>query len=260
MGRSSSSPARAPARPGSSSSASGWLLETRRRTSLPEQLLVLTYNVKAARSSRTRIDAGGRRRDRARMTVSNFHSFCQRVLTENAADAGLPPRPDVLDGVGQVLLLKDIRPTSALVYHGRTGGSATFVQFINRAKDELVTPGRLRRLRRRGAAGLRGPIRQLRGRCRAPRHVQGNLKPLRDVRGAYAGVRAERARRGARRGARLRPERRREGRRPRGPPDDRRRPARAHGRSQFAARRPCRASTRSPRPTSPTAPRSRSCG
>jgi len=30
------------------------------------------------------------------MTVSNVHSFCQRILTENAADAGLPPRPDVL--------------------------------------------------------------------------------------------------------------------------------------------------------------------
>ncbi len=29
------------------------------------------------------------------MTVSNFHSFCQRILTENAADAGLPPNPDV---------------------------------------------------------------------------------------------------------------------------------------------------------------------
>ena len=27
------------------------------------------------------------------MTVSNFHSFCQRILTENAADAGLPPQP-----------------------------------------------------------------------------------------------------------------------------------------------------------------------
>src|SRR5512147_2827104 len=73
------------------------------------------------------------------MSVSNFHSFCQRILTENAADAGLPPRPDVLDGVAQVLLLKDIRPQLTLIYHSDWWLSG-IVQFINRAKDELVTP------------------------------------------------------------------------------------------------------------------------
>ena len=52
------------------------------------------------------------------MTVSNFHSFCQRILTENGGDAGLPARPDVLDGVGQVLLLRDLAPELGLVYHG----------------------------------------------------------------------------------------------------------------------------------------------
>jgi superfamily I DNA/RNA helicase len=85
---------------------------------LPEHLLVLTYNVKAARELQERLDATVGTATRARMTVSNFHSFCQRILTENAADAGLPPRPDVLDGVAQVLLLKDIRPQLSLVYHG----------------------------------------------------------------------------------------------------------------------------------------------
>jgi superfamily I DNA/RNA helicase len=77
---------------------------------LPEQVLVLTYNVKAAQQLQQRLDEAVGRATRARMTVSNFHSFCQRILTESAADAGLPPRPDVLDGVAQVLLLKDIRP------------------------------------------------------------------------------------------------------------------------------------------------------
>ena len=51
------------------------------------------------------------------MTVSNFHSFCHRVLTDNAGEAGLPAHPDVLDGIGQVLLLRDIRPDLPLVYH-----------------------------------------------------------------------------------------------------------------------------------------------
>ena len=49
---------------------------------LPEQILVLTYNVKAARELQERLDAAVGPATRARMTVSNFHSFCQRVLTE----------------------------------------------------------------------------------------------------------------------------------------------------------------------------------
>jgi len=93
------------------------LLETRAGL-LPENLLVLTYNVKAAAELQERLDASVGVAARSRMSVSNFHSFCQRILTEHAADAGLPPRPDVLDGVGQVLLLKDIRPQLGLVYHG----------------------------------------------------------------------------------------------------------------------------------------------
>ena len=55
---------------------------------LPENLLVLTYNVKAARELQQRLDAAVGPQTRARISVSNFHSFCQRILTENAADAG----------------------------------------------------------------------------------------------------------------------------------------------------------------------------
>ena len=102
-------------------------------------MLVLTYNVKAARELQVRLDAAVGPATRARMTVTNFHSFCQRILTESAADAGLPPHPDVLDGVAQVLLLKDIRPQLRLIYHS-DWWLGSFVQFINRAKDELVGP------------------------------------------------------------------------------------------------------------------------
>ena len=117
-----------------------WLLENREGL-LPENLLVLTYNVKAARELQDRLNATVGAATRARMAVSNFHSFCHRILTENAADAGLPPRPDVLDGIGQVLLLRDVVPELALIYHFRSNWAyANFVQFINRAKDEFVTP------------------------------------------------------------------------------------------------------------------------
>jgi superfamily I DNA/RNA helicase/RecB family exonuclease len=111
---------------------------------LPEQVLVLTYNVKAARELAERLETALGPAVRARLTVANFHSFCHRILVESAPDAGLPSTPDVLDGVGQVLLLRDIRPALPLLYYAG-GGSPyywldRFVGFINRAKDELVSP------------------------------------------------------------------------------------------------------------------------
>ncbi len=175
-----------------------WLLETKgaadpednRDPLLPEHLLVLTYNVKAARELQDRLDQAVGTATRARMTVSNFHSFCQRILTENAADAGLPPRPDVLDGVAQVLLLKDIGPQLPLIYHYRSNwGLGNFVQFINRAKDELVSPDHFDAFvaeERRVFEERYGSFEAASARLAA----QGNLDPLRKVRGAYAGVRA----------------------------------------------------------------------
>ncbi len=157
---------------------------------LPEHLLVLTYNVKAARELQDRLDLAVGTATRARITVSNFHSFCQRILTENAADAGLPPRPDVLDGVAQVLLLKDIGPQLPLIYHYRSNwGLGNFVQFINRAKDELVSPEHLDAFvaeERRVFEERYGSFEAASVRLAA----QGNLDPLRKVRGAYAGSRA----------------------------------------------------------------------
>jgi len=171
-----------------------WLLETKGSAAprdeplLPEHLLVLTYNVKAAKELQTRLDQAVGVAARSRMTVTNFHSFCQRIVTESAADAGLPPRPDVLDGVAQVLLLKDIRPQLPLVYH-TDWWLGQFVQFINWAKDDLVSPEEFdayvdeeRRIFEARYGGFDAAVARL--------DIQGNLRPLRAVRGAYAGVRA----------------------------------------------------------------------
>jgi superfamily I DNA/RNA helicase len=76
----------------------------------------------------------------ARITVSNYHSFCQQVLTDRAAEAGLPPHPDVIDGIGQLLLLKDLRQELGIVYHPMPYALGEFVKFISRCKDELITP------------------------------------------------------------------------------------------------------------------------
>jgi hypothetical protein len=167
---------------------------------LPEQILVLTYNVKAAKELSNRIEESVGPAARARLSVSNFHSFCHRILTESAADAGLPARPDVLDGIGQVLLLRDLRPTLPLLYYA--GGSNPnywldqLVAFINRAKDELVTPddfdvfvsGEREAFERRYGSYERALERV---------QAQGNLAAVREVRKAYAdfrrGERAEEA-------------------------------------------------------------------
>jgi DNA helicase-2/ATP-dependent DNA helicase PcrA len=156
---------------------------------VPEQLLVLTYNVKAAAELAERLDAAVGPTTRARMTVSNFHSFCQHVLTESAADAGLPSAPDVLDGPGQLLLLRDLRPALGLRYYGEFSYPA-LVDFINRAKDELVTPEDVARFadaervefeRRYGGTFAEAEARLL---------AAGSLDPLRAVQKAYAGTRA----------------------------------------------------------------------
>src|SRR3954451_18383895 len=156
---------------------------------LPEQILVLTYNVKAARELRDRLDATLGATVRARVAVSNFHSFCHRILTENAGDAGLPARPDVLDGVAQVLLLRDILADVPLIYHSRSNWSlGGLVGFINRAKDELGGPDEFDGFvaeERRVFEARYGSFDAAVGRLGA----QGNLKPLRSIRGAYAWVR-----------------------------------------------------------------------
>ena len=171
-----------------------YLLETKGEASgavdplLPEHLLVLTYNVKAAAELRTRIEQAVGVATAARMTISNFHSFCQRILTENAADAGLPPRPDVLDGIAQVLLLKDLRPDLHLVYHGTEWWLGSFVQFINRCKDELVRPADFDAFvaeERRVFEARYGSFEVAADRLA----LNGNLRPLREVRKAYAWAR-----------------------------------------------------------------------
>ncbi len=158
----------------------------------PEQILVLTYNVKAARELGERLEKAVGPAVRSRLNVANFHSFCHRVLSESASDAGLRTNPDVLDGIGQVLLLRDIRPSLPLVYHSG-GGNPTlylngFVDFINRAKDELVTPHDFDAFvaeERRVFEDRHGSYDRAVERLAA----QGNLRALSEIRAAYADLR-----------------------------------------------------------------------
>jgi superfamily I DNA/RNA helicase len=110
----------------------------------PENILVLTYNVKAAAELMDRLEEALGLEIASRLWVHNFHSFGHRVLSDHRADLGLTENADVLDQVGQRLLLRELRPAFMdFIYHpmARDPNSAgRFADVIGRAKDELVTP------------------------------------------------------------------------------------------------------------------------
>ena len=163
----------------------------RDRTLTPENILVLTYNVRAAGELLERFEGALGVERASRLWVHNFHSFGYRLLREHPAEAGLNSAAGLLDGIGQRLLLRDLRPRmSHFLYHRlernplpTLGG---FADMISRAKDELVTPAEyadfvarrkeafafrfgsdawdeaLDTLREREAANSLGPIKQVR--------------------------------------------------------------------------------------------------
>jgi DNA helicase-2/ATP-dependent DNA helicase PcrA len=110
----------------------------------PENILVLTYNVKAAAELMDRLERMLGLEVASRLWVYNFHSFGHRILSDHRAELGLAENADVLDQVGQRLLLRELRPHFAhFLYHGMArdqNAAARFADVISRAKDELVTP------------------------------------------------------------------------------------------------------------------------
>ena len=110
----------------------------------PENVLVLTYNVRAAAELIERLEQTLGLETASRLWVHNFHSFGNRILSDHRAELGLAEKADVLDQVGQRLLLRELRPQFAhFLYHGMArnpNAAGRFADVISRAKDELVTP------------------------------------------------------------------------------------------------------------------------
>ena len=112
---------------------------------MPENVLVLTYNVRAAGQLVERFEDVLGVEIASRLWVHNFHSFGYRLLREHRAEAGLTRDADLLDGVGQRLLLRDLLPQMRdFLYYDLSwnamGTFGDFAEMISRAKDELVTP------------------------------------------------------------------------------------------------------------------------
>lgn len=111
----------------------------------PENILVLTYNVRAAAELSHRFESAIGLEKAARLWVHNFHSFGNRLLAAHRAELGLADGGGVLDQIGQQLLLLELRPQmSGFSYHDLSLNPGPvlrgFAAMIGRAKDELVTP------------------------------------------------------------------------------------------------------------------------
>jgi DNA helicase II / ATP-dependent DNA helicase PcrA len=111
----------------------------------PENILVLTYNVRAAAELSHRFARAVGLEKAARLWVHNFHSFGNRLLAAHSAELGLADGGGVLDPIGQQLLLLELRPQmSGFLYHDLSLNPGPvlrgFASMIGRAKDELVTP------------------------------------------------------------------------------------------------------------------------
>lgn len=110
----------------------------------PEQILVLTTGVRAAAELSRRFEQRLAPEVAARLSVYDFHAFSARILTGHLGRLGLRADAGVLDGIGQRLLLRELRPRLGhLVYHPMArdpNASGRFVEPIDRARDELVTP------------------------------------------------------------------------------------------------------------------------
>jgi DNA helicase-2/ATP-dependent DNA helicase PcrA len=113
----------------------------------PEEILALTFTERAAAEMAERVDQlipWGY----AETTISTFHAFGDRVLRENALDAGLDPQFRVLSQPEQVIFLRErlfrlpldrFRPLGDPTRH-----LAALATLVSRAKDEDVSPAQYR--------------------------------------------------------------------------------------------------------------------
>lgn len=119
-----------------------YLLKSKRGLK-PENILALTFTEKATDEMQERIEAvvGDAAHD---IWMSTFHAFSRRILTENGGHIGIPANFKILDDVEKWIILKKLLPDLKLSYYLQLADPGavlkSFVNFISRAKDELILP------------------------------------------------------------------------------------------------------------------------
>ncbi len=109
----------------------------------PQEILALTFTEKASREMEERID-------RAlpygvtNMWISTFHSFCDRILKNEAISIGLDPAYKLMTEAETILFFRKNIFSFELAYFRPLGNPSKFIggmiQHFSRLKDEDVTP------------------------------------------------------------------------------------------------------------------------
>lgn len=118
-----------------------WLIE--QNLCKTDEVLALTFTDKAATEMQERLDVllplG-----QFDTWISTFHSFCQRILEQNALDIGLPNDFKLLGATQTWMLVYKNFERFSLDYYKPIGNPHKFIdallQHFSRCKDEVVTP------------------------------------------------------------------------------------------------------------------------
>jgi len=114
-----------------------------KKLATPEEILAVTFTEKAATEMEERVD---KLLDFGYMDlwISTFHSFCERVLRENALDIGLPNDFKILDNTSGWLLARQNLDKFDLNYYKALGNPTKFIQALishfSHCKDQEVYP------------------------------------------------------------------------------------------------------------------------
>lgn len=108
----------------------------------PKQILALTFTEKAAEEILHRVDEA-MPLGYVEPWLSTFHSFCERILREEALEIGLDPSFKILSEPEQWLLIRKNIFDFDLKYYRPLGNPSKFIsamlQFFSRAKDEIIS-------------------------------------------------------------------------------------------------------------------------
>lgn len=109
----------------------------------PSEILALTFTEKAAREMEERVDIG-LPYGYTQMWIMTFHSFCDRILRQEALNIGLDPRYKLMTEAGSIQLIRKNLFNLELNYFRPLGNPTKFIsgmlQHFSRLQDEDVSP------------------------------------------------------------------------------------------------------------------------